>query len=55
MPPSSKEAEERKRQEALEQIEAAEHTTGAGVKRHQTIQEALKRDNRNAMRRNNEN
>lgn len=55
MPPSAKDAEERKRQEALEQIAAVEFTTGAGVKKHQTVQEALKRDNRNAMRPNNDN
>ena len=50
MPPSSKEAEERKRQEALEALEAAEHTTGTGIKRFKKIEEALKRDNRNMMR-----
>lgn len=50
MPPASKAAEERKRQEALEQIEAAEHVTGAGVKKFRTVKDALKRDNRNMMR-----
>lgn len=52
MPPSSKEAEERKRQEALEALEAAEHTTGAGIRKFRTIKDALKRDNRNMMRNN---
>ena len=50
LPPSAKEAEERKRQQALEALEAAEHTTGSGIRRHKTIQDALKRDNRNIMK-----
>ncbi len=50
MPQTSKTAEERKRQEALEQIEFAEHTTGAGSKKFRTVKDALKRDNRNMMR-----
>lgn len=50
LPPSAQEAEQIKHQQELEMLKAAEYTIGSGIRRHKTIQEALKRDNKNIMK-----